>query len=151
MDGVVSQKKTLIGRLESPPPPKWHRINSPASHSRVGNVTGWATCAGRGYGSSRAWVQLGNFPPATNPHPQRGLPKPAASFFLSKSSSPLPPSLDSSLTASDHVAMLPLWIIQSHALCTCTPSLELSQVAVTQLPYLTHATRPMRPSKTLSR
>jgi hypothetical protein len=48
MDGVASQKKTLVGWLESPPPPKWRRINSPASHSRVGNVTGWATCAGRG-------------------------------------------------------------------------------------------------------
>ena len=29
------KKKTLVGRLESPPPPKRCRINSPASHSRT--------------------------------------------------------------------------------------------------------------------
>ena len=94
----------------------------------LGNVMGWATRAGRGFGSLRAWAWVGNFPPATNPHSQHGLPKPAAGFFLSMFLSPLLPSLNSLLTASDHVAMLPLWLIQSHALslCTCTPSLELS-------------------------
>jgi hypothetical protein len=87
------------------------------AHVQVKNVTGWATRTGRGYGSSQAQALVGNFPPATNPYLQHGLPKPAAGFFLSKSSSPLPLSLDSSLTASDHVAVLPLWLIQSHAPC----------------------------------
>ena len=44
----------------------------------VGNVTGWPTRAGRGCGLPRARVRVAKVPPATNPHPQRGLPKPAA-------------------------------------------------------------------------
>jgi hypothetical protein len=44
----------------------------------VGKVTGWATRTGRGCGLPRARMGVAKSPPATNPHPWRGLPKPAA-------------------------------------------------------------------------
>ena len=43
------------------------------SQSDLGIFTSWPTCTGHRYGLLRAWVRVGNFPPAKNPYPWGGL------------------------------------------------------------------------------